>query len=126
MPVSRASTLPNSSPVTSRSVGFCEGVRTRCNPSAPTPSRGAPASSASVDSASSLRTRAIIGGECTIEAHAMSVLRPWFLLLLLPVAAGAGGGYLADRMGLAPGRAPPRPPAEPAAPILAPTQRRHG
>src|SRR5438309_1688316 len=92
MPVSRTSTLPNSSPVASRSVGFCEGVRTRCNPSAPTPSRGVPASSASVDSASSLRTRAIIGGECTIEAHAMSALRPWFLWLLLLVAAAAVAG----------------------------------
>src|SRR5438445_586959 len=123
MPVSRMSTLPNSSPVASRSVGFCEGVRTRCNPSAPTPSRGVPASSASVDSASSLRTRAIIGGECTIEAHAMSALRPWFLWLLLLVAAGAGGVYLADRMVLAPGRALQRQLAERDAQIRALTER---
>src|SRR3989442_7834446 len=104
MPVSRTSTLPNSSPVASRSVGFCEGVRTRCNPSAPTPSRGVPASSASVDSASSLRTRAIIGGERTHKAHAISVLRPRLLLRLLPFAPAAGRDYP-----VGPGVAAPRP-----------------
>jgi hypothetical protein len=67
--------------------------------------------------------RAIIGGECTIEAHAMSALRPWFLWLLLLVAAGAGGVYLADRMVLAPGRALQRQLAERDAQIRALTER---
>src|SRR5258708_5345244 len=41
MPESFVSTFANSSPVASRSVGFCEGVRTRCRPSAASASPGA-------------------------------------------------------------------------------------
>src|SRR5881396_2169030 len=112
MPVSRASTVPNSSPVARRSVGFWDGVRTRCNPSAARAARGAPDTSASAESARNPRVHAIIGGECTIAAEALSVLRPQFLWLLIVVAAGAGGVYLADRLVLAPGRAHQRELAE--------------
>src|SRR5437867_9243276 len=103
MPVSRASTLPNSSPVASRSVGFCDGVRTRCSPSAARNARGVATISVTIHSARIPRVRAIIGGECTIAARAMSVPRLFWLLLF--VAVGAGGVYLADRLVLAPGRA---------------------
>src|SRR3989442_32293 len=65
MPVSVVMTLPNSSPVAMRSVGFCEGVRTRCSPSAPKAGRAAP-SDTSTHSATSPRMRGITGGECTI------------------------------------------------------------
>src|SRR5437667_9597589 len=65
MPVSVVMTLPNSSPVAMRSVGFCEGVRTRCSPSAPKAGRAAP-SDTSAPSATSPRMRGITGGECTI------------------------------------------------------------
>src|SRR2546422_8781865 len=116
MPVSRASTLPNSSPVARRSVGFWDGVRTRCKPSAARAARGAPATSASAESARNPRVRAIIGGEWTIAAEALGGLRPPFLWLLIVVAAGAGGVHLARRVGLAPGPAPPRGAAGRAAP----------
>src|SRR5437870_8320053 len=53
----------------------------------------------------------------------MSVLRRGFLWLLLLVAAGAGGVYLADRMVLAPGRALQRQLAERDAQIRALTER---
>src|SRR2546422_2658089 len=105
MPVSRASTVPNSSPVARRSVGFWDGVRTRCNPSAARAARGAPATSASAESARNPRVRAIIGGECTIAAEGLSGLRPQFLWLLIVVAAGAGRGYLAGRLVPGPGPA---------------------
>src|SRR2546428_5111239 len=121
MPVSLASTLPNSSPVASRSVGFCDGVRTRCSPSAARAARGAATISERVHSARSPRVRAIIGGECTIAAQAMSV--PPLFLLLLFVAASAGGVYLADRLVLAPGRAHPRELAGRDAPSPAPPER---
>src|SRR5262245_27230662 len=64
MPVSFASSLANSSPVARRSVGFCEGVSTRCRPSAAV--AGATVLSASVQKASAVSARAIIGAECTI------------------------------------------------------------
>src|SRR2546426_3092146 len=124
MPVSRASTLPNSSPVASRSVGFCDGVRTRCSPSAARAARGVATISERVHSARSPTVRAIIGGECTIAAQAMSV--PPLFWLLLFVAASAGGVYLADRLVLAPGRAHPPELAERDAPIPAPTERDQG
>src|SRR2546426_4461559 len=121
MPVSRASTLPNSSPVASRSVGFCDGVRTRCSPSAARAARGVATISERVHSARSPRVRAIIGGEGTIAAQAMS--GPPLFWLLLFVAASAGGVYLADRLGLAPGRAHQRGLGGRDAPIRAPTER---
>src|SRR3989442_15554603 len=96
MPVSRASTVPNSSPVARRSVGFWDGVRTRCNPSAARAARGAPATSASAESARNPRVRAIIGGEGTTAAEALSVLPPPVLWLLIGGAAGRGGRHLAD------------------------------
>src|SRR5207245_1415120 len=65
MPVSVVMTLPNSSPVAMRSVGFCEGVRTRCSPSAPKAGGAAP-SDTSTHSATSPRMRGVTGGECTI------------------------------------------------------------
>jgi len=65
--------------------------------------------------------RAIIGGECTIAAQAMSVPRLFWLLLF--VAASAGGVYLADRLVLAPGRAHQRELAERDAQIRALTER---
>src|SRR2546429_25505 len=98
------STIANSSPVARRSVGFCEGVRTRCRPSAAPAASGAMALGASVHNASNARVRAIIGGECTIETPTMRVLRPGFFWALVFVAAAAGGIYLADRLVLAPGR----------------------
>src|SRR2546425_3000421 len=103
MPVSRASTLPNSSPVASRSVGFCDGVRTRCSPSAARAARGVATISERVHSARSPRVRAIIGGERTIAAQGMSV--PRLFLLLLFGAASPGGVYLAARLVLPPRRA---------------------
>src|SRR2546428_4277831 len=121
MPVSLASTLPNSSPVASRSVGFCDGVRTRCSPSAARAARGVATISERVHSARSPRVRAIIGGECTIAAQAMSVPRLFWLLLF--VAASAGGVYMADRLVLAPGRAHQRELAERDAQIRALTAR---
>src|SRR5262249_39911505 len=66
MPVSFVIARANSSPVASRSVGFCEGVSTRCRPSAA--KAGTIALSASEQTASSASARASIGGECTIEA----------------------------------------------------------
>src|SRR2546422_10585372 len=104
MPVSRASTVPNSSPVARRSVGFWDGVRTRCNPSAARAARGAPDTSASAESARNPRVHAIIGGEGTIAAEALSGPRPPVLWLVVGGAAGAGGGHLAAPLGLAPGR----------------------
>src|SRR5262245_30146912 len=106
MPTSPPSTLPNSSPVARRSVGFCEGVRTRCSPSAAVPARGGPRTSASAHSARSVR--AIIGDECTIQVRPMSALRPAFLWALIVVAAAAGGVYLTDQLFVAPSRAPQR------------------
>src|SRR5437899_1956544 len=70
MSVSFVSTLANSSPVARRSVGFCEGVRTRCKPSAATAAAGARALSATISqSAEYASVRAIIDGECTIAEH---------------------------------------------------------
>src|SRR5258705_415520 len=63
MPMSPASTLPNSSPVARRSVGFCRGVRTRCSPSAAEPARGGPRTSASAHPPR--RGRATLGGGCS-------------------------------------------------------------
>src|SRR4029453_5611575 len=103
MPTSPPSTLPNSSPVARRSVGFCEGVRTRCSPSAAAPARGGPRTSASAHSARG--GRAVIGGECTIQVRPMNALRPAFLWALIVVAAAAGGVYLTDQLFIAPGRA---------------------
>src|SRR5215470_6813134 len=67
MPESFVSALANSSPVASRSVGFWEGVSTRCSPSA-AEAGGATALSASEQTASNASARGSIGGECTIEA----------------------------------------------------------
>src|SRR4249919_779611 len=121
MPTSPPSTLPNSSPVARRSVGFCEGVRTRCSPSAAEPARGGPRTSASAHSARSVR--AIIGGECTIQGEPMSALRPAFLWALIVVAAAAGGVYLTDQLFIAPSRAMQRQLAERDAQIKVLTER---
>src|SRR5262249_11120060 len=56
MPESFVSALANSSPVASRSVGFCEGVSTRCRPSAA--EAGAAALSASKPPVARARGRA--------------------------------------------------------------------
>jgi hypothetical protein len=53
----------------------------------------------------------------------MSGPRPWLFWMLLLVAAGAGGVYLADRMILAPGRALQRQLAERDAQIRGLTER---
>jgi hypothetical protein len=66
IPVSFVSTFANSSPVASRSVGFCDGVRTRCRPSAATAVPGARLSAA-VQNSRNAMMRGIIGGECTSE-----------------------------------------------------------
>jgi hypothetical protein len=65
--------------------------------------------------------RAIIGGECTIEAPTMSGARVLLWTLIL-AAAGAGGIYLADQMVLAPSRALQRQLAERDAQIRALTE----
>src|SRR5258705_11757954 len=67
MPESFVITLANSSPVAKRSVGFCEGVSTRCRPSAATAAPGAAALRANAQNITNARVRAIIGGERTSE-----------------------------------------------------------
>src|SRR6266481_6003079 len=109
MPVSLASTLPNSSPVASRSVGFCDGVRTRCSPSAARAARGAATISERVHSARSPTVRAITGGDCTITSsqfftqaegprllEAMRALHPrWATFVLTGLLEGLRWGEIA-------------------------------